>query len=84
MLEAVVYYERERPGLGASFLDSVEACVESVMSFPHSSRPLDDHLRQRHVKRFTYAVVYRAAADEIRILAVMHLSRRPFYWTDRS
>jgi plasmid stabilization system protein ParE len=84
MLEAAAYYERERPGLGASFLDSVEACVESVMVFPQSGRPLDDDVRQRHVNRFPYAVVYRTSADEVRILAVMHLRRRPFYWADRS
>jgi len=66
------------------FLDSVEACVESVVAFPHSGRPLDDAVRQRHVTRFPYAVVYRAATDDIRILAVMHLRRRLFYWSDRS
>ena len=84
MLEATAYYERERSGLGALFLDSVEACVEGVMDFPQSGRPLDGEIRQRHVKRFPYALVYRISADEIRILAVMHLRRRPFYWADRS
>ena len=84
MLEATAYYERERPGLGASFLDSVEACVESVLLFPQSGRPLDDQVRQRHVRRFPYAVVYRTSNDEVRILAIMHLRRRPFYWSARS
>jgi hypothetical protein len=30
-----------------------------------------------------YAVIYREDADEIVVLAVMHLHRRPDYWTDR-
>jgi len=84
MLEAAAYYERERPGLGRPFLDAVEACVESITVLPRSGRPLDDDRRQRHVNRFPYAVVYRITADGIRILAVMHLARRPFYWCDRS
>jgi plasmid stabilization system protein ParE len=84
MLEAAAYYERERPRLGASFLDAVEECVKGVMDFPKAGRPLDDDVRQRHVTRFPYAVVYRASADGIRVLAVMHLRRRPFYWANRS
>ena len=84
MLEAAAWYERERPGLGRSFLDAVEACVASVALFPRSGRPLDEDRRQRHVKRFPYAVVYRIGAGTIRILAVMHLGRRPFYWSERS
>ena len=83
MLEAAAYYERERPGLGASFLDSVAACVESVMAFPHSGRPLDDDFRQRHVKRFPYAVLYSTDREHTYILAIMHLHRRPGYWQDR-
>jgi len=54
------------------------------MDFPKSGRPLDGDVRQRYVTRFPYALVYRASADGIRILAVMHPRRRPFYWASRS
>jgi hypothetical protein len=34
--------------------------------------------------QFLYALLYSAGSDDIRILAVMHLKRRPSYWVARS
>ena len=30
-----------------------------------------------------YGVLYRIKGDTVRILAIMHQKRRPFYWQDR-
>jgi plasmid stabilization system protein ParE len=35
------------------------------------------------VKRFPYSVFYRLREDHVRILAVAHQKRRPFYWRKR-
>jgi len=35
------------------------------------------------VDRFSYAVLYRAEAEQILLVAVMHLHRRPGYWRHR-
>jgi len=35
------------------------------------------------VQRFPYQVVYRLSAEEIVIVAIAHLKRRPFYWRKR-
>jgi len=35
------------------------------------------------VRRFPYGVVYRKTPSVIRILAVMHLMRKPGYWKER-
>jgi hypothetical protein len=32
------------------------------------------------LNRFPYAILYRIASDEVQIVAVMHLHRRPGYW----
>ena len=32
---------------------------------------------------FPYALLYRVWNEQIEILAVMHLSRKPGYWADR-
>ncbi len=34
------------------------------------------------VDRFSYAVLYRAEPEQILLVAVMHLHRRPGYWGD--
>ena len=40
-------------------------------------------LRRKLVRRFPYAVISLEDADEIAVLAVMHLHRRPGYWQER-
>jgi hypothetical protein len=36
--------------------------------------------RRLVLHRFPHAVLYRATAGEVQIIAVMHLHRRPGYW----
>jgi hypothetical protein len=35
------------------------------------------------LRTFPYGIFYRAEANQVRILVVMHLSRKPRYWKDR-
>ena len=81
--EAAHYYESNSPGLGTKFLDSIEACAQSILAFPSSGRVIRGQIRQRLVRGFPYAIVYRGTADRIRVLAVMHTRRRPSYWAGR-
>ncbi len=39
--------------------------------------------RKLNFHRFPYAIVYSVRADALYIKAVMHLHRRPFYWSHR-
>jgi len=39
--------------------------------------------RRCRTKRFPYGLIYRCKGDEILIVAVAHLHRRPGYWHDR-
>lgn len=51
----------------------------SLGSHPHSGRPTDDEgIRVVPLPRFRYLVFYRIAADELQILHVRHMARRPW------
>jgi len=80
---AFEWYEAARPGLGAQFLDEFEAGVRQVTAAPHSWHPLGSRLRRFRLRRFPYGIVYRVEDDEIVIIAVAHLRRRPGYWRNR-
>ena len=41
-------------------------------------------IRRRLCQRFPYGVLYSVGGDEIRVLAVMNLKRRPNYWVGRT
>lgn len=35
------------------------------------------------IQRFSYAIVFMANDDAVRVIAIAHTSRRPNYWLDR-
>jgi len=81
--EAVDFYDTESPGLGDVFLAEVEHALTQVEAFPEASESLRDGVRRRLLHTFPYALLYSLRVDEVRILAVAHQRRRPFYWEDR-
>jgi plasmid stabilization system protein ParE len=81
--EAVDFYDLESPGLGDVFLAEFERALTQVEAFPEAAEPLRDRVRRHLLHTFPYALLYSLRADEVRILAVAHQRRRPFYWEDR-
>jgi plasmid stabilization system protein ParE len=84
IIDAAHYYDLERDGLGESFLREVERALDHIEDFPDSAPILAGNVRKRLIRRFPYAILYSVYETELRVLAVMNLKRRPFYWADRS
>lgn len=82
--DAASYYEAEGAGLGAAFLGEVERAIAAIAQFPDSGTQMSEVVRRKLVRRFPYGVLYSVDAEELRILAIMNLHRRPFYWRGRS
>ncbi len=83
MLEASDFYERQANGLGSAFLAEVQRTAQRLAENPHGGRIVRPPIRRRLVQGFPYGILYRIDDHEIVILAVMHLRRRPGYWTVR-
>lgn len=83
MLEAAEYYERQARGLGRGFLAEVQRTVASIVENPRIGRVVRRPIRRRLLRRFPFGILYRIDPQEIVIIAVMHLRRRPGYWADR-
>ena len=81
--EAAQYYDVEERGLGSSFLQEVERCLQSIAHHPEAGTILHSSVRRRLLRRFPYALLYKVKPGGIRILAVMNLKRRPAYWVGR-
>lgn len=82
---AVRWYESQRLGLGAEMFDAVVTTIQRIEQQPESGAAAHPETRTRRtlVERFPYQVVYRLTQDEIEILAIAHLKRRPGYWKHR-
>ena len=83
MLDAARYYEAQAPGLGDDFLDKIDSAVRDITEHPERWPVLHLDVRRRLVHRFPYAILYRVDAEEVVVLAVMHLHRNPYYWMNR-
>lgn len=82
--EATAHYEAQAPGLGKAFVETVERETDRLLEFPESAPFLRSPVRGKSLPRFPYTLIYQLQEDEVRILAVMHQSRRPLYWLGRS
>ena len=81
--EAAHYYDQERQGLGDEFLEEIEQSISRILGFPEAWGEMSPQIRRCLTRRFPYGIVYQILDQEILIVAVMHLKRRPMYWQDR-
>jgi len=82
--DAARYYELEQAGLGAAFITEVLRCTEAIADHPEAGPTVFGTIRRRLCQRFPYGLLYTVAGNELRILAVMNLKRRPGYWVGRT
>jgi plasmid stabilization system protein ParE len=81
--EAVDFYEMECLGLGSLFIDELEKALERISQIPQSSQILRGNIRKKVLHKFPYSVIYSIRSSKIRVLAVAHQKKRPFYWRRR-
>jgi toxin ParE1/3/4 len=81
---AAVWYDVEERGLGQELLEELSLALSTVAASP-TTWPLvgTTGLRRLLLTRFPYSIIYDFTAEEIRVHAIGHLSRRPGYWRHR-
>ncbi len=89
LAEAALWYENQRPGLGAALLDEIERTFARIRTSPQSFPILaglaeeDGAIRRALCRRFPYGVVFLELRDHHHVLAIAHSSREPGYWLNR-
>lgn len=83
LASAAEWYEGQRGGLGADFLQAAQAGFDHIGLYPDTGFPVEKRLRMLLVHGFPYGIVFRPVADYVLILAVHHLHRSQGYWFDR-
>ena len=81
--EALEYYEGSQQGLGAAFAKEVYATIQRILYFPEAWSKLSRNTRRCLTNRFPYGVVYHVMKEEILIVAIAQLNRKPGYWKER-
>ena len=84
LLEAVRYYNRERPGLGFEFSNELRNSLNRIKKYPDAWPLISENVRKCIVNRFPFSVLYLTEGFSILIVAVMHHKRKPGYWETRT
>ena len=83
--EAEMWYERQRPGLGADFLRTVRKAMSRLPDNPfrHSVRDTRFQVRWSYAKPFPYRIVYRVIQNTVVVYTVLHSARHEGHWQKR-
>lgn len=81
--EAMAWYRSAGPGLDQAFRADVVAKLEQIASHPRSSPEVTPEIWRAGLRHFPFHLVYTVAGDDIVVLAVAHMRRRPRRWRDR-
>ena len=82
--EAATWYEDQRPGLGPEFLDEVLDLCQAIAERPAMYPVVHRQTRRALIRRFPFAVYFRIEDEQIIVVAVMHGSRHPQKWRQRT
>ena len=83
-VEAVDYYNRQRPGLGFEFASEVQSALTRIALAPNAWPRVSPRMRRCKVRRFPYGILFQVRADEVVVSVIMHLSRDPQKWSERA
>ncbi len=84
LVDAVDYYNAERPGLGYEFAGEVQKTLERILAFPAAWPCFSARTRRCVVSRFPYGVLYQVRDDRVLVVAIMNLKRDPVSWRERA
>ena len=84
ILDAVVWHEEQRPGLGLEKSDQVDAAIGRAADNPLGFAIIEGATRRVLCRRFPYAVFFQIDGDRLVVLAVTHVRRDPIAWRSRT
>lgn len=81
--DALAWYDGMSQRLGDEFLKELEQSLDRIRNFPEAWAIFSTNTRRCRLQKFPYGIVYRLVPDDIQVIAVMHLHRKPDYWAER-
>ena len=80
LLDGFYFYEKQAPGLGNYFVDSLFSDIDSLQIYAGIHPVFFDKYHRMLSKRFPFAVYYRLIDNDVLIYAVLDCRRNPA-WT---
>lgn len=85
LLDAVAWYEAHRTDLGREFSAVVADALLRIAASPATWPQVGSKgLRRFVLRRFPYTLVYGIESDQVIVVAVAHMRRKPGFWRKRA
>lgn len=78
------WYQNQAVGLGNDFLSELEAAYDAIIELPKTWPKFQLGFRRFLLSKFPFSVIYRCSQETVFVVAVMHNSRKPGYWSERT
>ncbi len=76
-IEAYLYYEEKRFGLGESFLEHLDYYFDRIVAnpehFPQKRKPY----REAFIRRFPFLIIYEITNDKVIVYSIFNTSKNP-------
>ena len=82
---ALTWYDQHDADIGTQFINKLDEIITTISEMPRVSPKIEGDIRRALMKQFPYSLYYRLDDDMaiVRVIAVLHTSRRPDYWKSR-
>ncbi len=74
---AIDWYESQRPGLGAEYIEAVDRAIAAVVENPQAFPVVYRDTRRFLVERIPFGLYYRVDSDGVLVVGVMHAAQDP-------
>ena len=76
---AANFYENQSPQLGKDFLTEFKLAIQTITIAPSRWPKVRGKIRRYLIRTYPYGIIYSVESNEIVIIAVAHLKRKPNY-----
>ncbi len=78
------WYQKQADGLGQDYLTELESSFQTICELPKTWPKFEKGFRRFLLSKFPFSVIYQSNENKILVVAVMHNSRKPGYWSERT
>jgi toxin ParE1/3/4 len=66
-----------------AFRLTVASALEEITEFPNRYATVRKKVRSKVLRPYPFSIMYEEMNDTVRVYAIAHSKRKPFYWRDR-
>jgi len=82
-IEAALWYEYQRSGLGSDFELCPEVAFNQLQRNPLHYEKRYENVRIHYIDRFPYAIHYLFEEETIKVFGIFHTRKNPSDWIER-